>query len=502
MERFVCAAIAAVLLTCLGCGGPAPSNRIIFPDSSIHGRASQLIMDTGSSSSVLFAGRAKALGLKFDDITESTAITIADQTFNAPLPVFRFAWYFRPFLTSRVFSADGLIGWPEVRRNILMFDGQNRTVRALGALPPETAQWTKLRVIPNDWLLLEIPLDDGKTGTMEVDTGSPFGIEMVPDDWKKWRAANMHSSTSSHLGGVLSFGFYRVHAAWADEYKFGPVTLTNVAVENMPASQGDFILRQAPKAKKVWSIGLYALTRMDLIVDGKNGWAYVRPKPTPAPPYPGLKRPGDARPSGDLPAAAANWSVTRDVRVSGDNLVLLSGNIKSARRQFKEALADYNYAIELNPENADAYSRRGVVEQIDGDFRAAISDYEKVIALKPEGSDWERLYRSTLLARASLPPEDFSKSLAACKEGWTRTVGMFLSGKIDEKALKEAAKKSDGEPVEEQKGLSLFYIAMTHLSKGDISTAAELLKKYRVMASHDDDEYQFCLAELARLKVK
>ena len=149
--------------------------------------------------------------------------------------------------------------------------------------------------------------------------------------------------------------------------------------------------------------------------------------------------------------------------------------------------------------NADAFSRRGVAREVLGDFSGALFDYDKVIELKPADSDWERLYRQTLLWRLGRPPEDFSKTLAGCKAGWTKTIARFLAGQLDETAFFAAAKKSDGETVSEQKALAFYYIGMMRLSKGDTAGARDWFQKCLAAGVKGDDEYQFTVAELARL---
>ena len=49
---------------------------------------------------------------------------------------------------------------------------------------------------------------------------------------------------------------------------------------------------------------------------------------------------------------------------------------------FDRAIEDYNKAIELNPELAEAYNNRGVAYCIKGDYDRAIVDYNTAIALK------------------------------------------------------------------------------------------------------------------------
>ncbi|TRU85433.1 MAG: tetratricopeptide repeat protein, partial [Microcystis novacekii Mn_MB_F_20050700_S1D] len=48
------------------------------------------------------------------------------------------------------------------------------------------------------------------------------------------------------------------------------------------------------------------------------------------------------------------------------------------------AVADYNQAIKLNPDDANAYYNRGVAKYNLGDNQGAIADYNQAIKLKPD----------------------------------------------------------------------------------------------------------------------
>jgi tetratricopeptide (TPR) repeat protein len=388
---------------------------------------------------------------------------------------------------------DGVVGWPEIRDNILVFDSAKRTIRRVEQLPPETSGWLKLKVVPDDYLLLELPLPDGETGTLGLDTleGGSTAVLMSEAPWKEWKAAHSHPSR-------------------AEEIKLGPLTLTDVKVKEMSAREANDLLDETPAVKSVWMLGLSALMRLDLVVDAKNGWAYLNPKPP-------LNKT-------NAPPEAGEWKVADNVRVSNDNFFVYSGTYKWYIHDYTGAEADYNHALELNPRNADAYSGCGTIRQVLGDFTNAVSNYDKVIALRPNNSAWERLYRQTLLWRLGRPPQEEEAKPAVVeikspepaialepvvvqgarprtKERWVKTLALFQRGDLDEKELLAAAKRHDGsESVSSQKAEAYYYIGMMRLSKGDQAGAREWLKKCRSAGMKDSSEYYFAVAELARME--
>jgi len=205
-----------------------------------------------------------------------------------------------------------------------------------------------------------------------------------------------------------------------------------------------------------------------------------------------------------------------------ENFFIYSGEYKWSTNDFTGALADFNRALALNPRNADAFSDRGAIREIQGNFSEAVSDYDKVVELRPDYSDWERLYRESLGWRLNQLSEEDAKTVAARKEApapaavlkpvvvygvqpgwkdpWAKTIGQFLVGKLDEKAFLVAA--SNGDDDTQQKALAYYYIGMMHLSKGDKEGARKWFKKCRSAGLKDDNEYYFAVAELARLAPK
>ena len=61
----------------------------------------------------------------------------------------------------------------------------------------------------------------------------------------------------------------------------------------------------------------------------------------------------------------------------------------------------------------------------------------------------------------------FAKSVDAWKEGWSKTLGQFVAGQLDETALLAGAEESDKEPATGQKCEACYFAGMMRLLKGD-----------------------------------
>jgi tetratricopeptide (TPR) repeat protein len=60
------------------------------------------------------------------------------------------------------------------------------------------------------------------------------------------------------------------------------------------------------------------------------------------------------------------------------------GNAKAELEEYEAAIEDYTEAIELDPQNVDAYFNRGVTRADLGRYEAAIEDYSRAIDADPE----------------------------------------------------------------------------------------------------------------------
>ena len=512
----------------------------------INGRPARMIFVSSLRLSLVLEEGANRLGLKGGPFSALTQVKSGGQEFSAPILVFpdplkNVPWTLRqlvkishPFIYHQfkglydqvTKTMEGVVGWPDVRNNILVFDSDQRVIRRVEQLPPETADWLKWRVLPTRFLLLEVPLAGGKRGVLYIDTADNRSIMLAPAQWKEWTKAHPAVKMASRKVWGLPLTVSTEHEALADKVELGPLTVTDVAIEDMDGDDAGQLRGDVPAdIATVWSLGTGALSRIDLIVDGSNGWAYVHPKTplTAAPPLLTKKAVKNRNKKGAAVRSAENWKVADNVQLEADNFFMREGEYKWGAEDFKGALADFNRALEFNPRNHDAWFSRGAVEEYQGDFTRAISNYDKAIELQPDFSPWERLYRQTLLWRVLEPPPVKTKLAAKPVEtsdaattltpvevigvppegvpgvdyGWPKTLGQFLVGRIDEKALLEAAKKS-GDP-DENKSLAYYYIGMRRLSHGDQAGARAWLQKCKDAGQKGNAEYYFAVSELKRL---
>lgn len=57
---------------------------------------------------------------------------------------------------------------------------------------------------------------------------------------------------------------------------------------------------------------------------------------------------------------------------------------RQAKGDLDGAIADYNRAIQLNPQDADTYVNRGIAYEKKGEMKKAAADYGRVLELQPD----------------------------------------------------------------------------------------------------------------------
>jgi hypothetical protein len=317
----------------------------IWSDVKINGQPVRFIFDTGAGGLILTRDAADRLGLKIINAphayqpppglvdigwTEKCRVTLWNKTTKTRLLVGDIPKGVHP-------DFDGAVGWPSVNKRIFSIDAATQSVKFLDRVPAEAAAWIKLRVQANsDVLNLEIPMPDGKTASISLDTGSTWGIALNPRERREWELAhtNQPATMSAYYSG--SAGIVVAEETWVHKIALGPLELTEVPVQMTHSPEST-----KPVSSSLWpggslaTLGLAAMNQLDIIIDGKHGVAYLRPKRTPPLPYAHNRLGADfvplELPSDECVAWVADGSPAYEAGIRNDDVLLKIGELDVTR---------------------------------------------------------------------------------------------------------------------------------------------------------------------------
>ncbi len=168
---------------------------------------------------------------------------------------------------------DGLVGWWGMRGNTMNIDAASHKIIFLEKVPEGVAQWSRFGIMTNsDTLKLEFSLGGTTNGILYVDTGADMGIALSHQMWQTWKAAHPHQPMTLNSYYTLAEGLVATEEAWADRFRFGSLELTDVPITE------EMEIAQPTNGYFQGTLGMAALKRLDCIIDGEHGLAYLRPK--------------------------------------------------------------------------------------------------------------------------------------------------------------------------------------------------------------------------------
>jgi hypothetical protein len=255
----------------------------------INGHRVRLGFDTGASDPMLFRSAAQRLKLK---ITEPPSdfkpppgqvaagfTETCDIAFGALQTRGRFRVVDFPAELST--QAEGVLSWSLFRDKILSIDALTQRVQIGDDLRDNVVGWRKFKLRTDTRILgFTVSNEDARHNSVYLDTGSEGGAALHPSLWKDWAAKHTNQPTTLTATFSPAVGMTVHKESWASEISIGSLVLKDVAVSSEDEAH---TLNVMPEHAA--TLGLFALRRMDLVVDGKNGVVYAHPRAEPAPPY-------------------------------------------------------------------------------------------------------------------------------------------------------------------------------------------------------------------------
>ena len=277
-----------MLVACIEVSAGRADERL-WLEARVNSRPVRLIFDTGADRVILFPEGARRLGLQVTEstppprpgsgeaavgITEPCDLTFAGATVRTGLNVLQMPDYLH-------MQADGAVGWGALRRNIVRIDASSLAVTFLSEVPNEARSWLKFGIRTNSgFLFLKVHEGGSSNAVVLVDTGFSGGVALAPPNWREWRAAHPRQPATFDSYFMPGAGLVVTEELLARQLELGSLPLTDVPVTE--ANPAEVALGGEEYQA---SLGLTALKRLDLIVDGEHGIAYLRSKNTPAADY-------------------------------------------------------------------------------------------------------------------------------------------------------------------------------------------------------------------------
>jgi len=277
--------ITILMLTAAACiCSPAGAEPRILLDAQINDQPVMLALDTGSEATFIFRHAADRLGLKATPppgdiklqpgevpygVTEQCAIKVGGEVYTTRLRVVALAPYIK-------LDVDGVIGWPTIRNHVLEIRPEDRKLKLSNELSKEvsekTSNWKSYDIDTEMTLLaFKIPHKDDKPGLVYIDTGSPGGIDLTEQRWRQWFAANPARPFTLGANYAPGYGVVVSKEAWAARFQLDRLTILQV-----PVTGNNTLAKSFPSKKCEATFGLYALNRLNIVIDGRKKKVYIR----------------------------------------------------------------------------------------------------------------------------------------------------------------------------------------------------------------------------------
>jgi lipoprotein NlpI len=175
------------------------------------------------------------------------------------------------------------------------------------------------------------------------------------------------------------------------------------------------------------------------------------------------------------------------------------GNTYQGKGDYERAIVEYDIAIKLKPDYAEAYFARGRAHFALAQFAAAVTDFNQSLKLEPTDAYsalWLHLARSNSDASDA---GEFSRSVTNFERGiWPGPLLDLYLGKATVQQVHVASTKGDAAAQKERQCEAAFYIGEYQLLAKNPAAAIPLFREAEQICSYTSDERDAAAVELRR----
>lgn len=237
---------------------------------------------------------------------------------------------------------------------------------------------------------------------------------------------------------------------------------------------------------------------------------------------------------GDYDRAIADHTAALKLNARASNANYRRGTAWSNKGDYERAIADFDVAAKLKPDDPVVFHARGVELAVKGDYALAIADFDRALQLDSKAagvhfargrtrfyaSDFARAASDLETAFAAQPntytalwvflarkrggnndaDDLLERETRRLRGGWPSPLIALYMGRTDIASVNIAADGSDPPQQREMRCEADYYVAQSHIIKGERPRAQALLEGVQRNCPKNLLEYEGALAELRRLK--
>jgi lipoprotein NlpI len=202
---------------------------------------------------------------------------------------------------------------------------------------------------------------------------------------------------------------------------------------------------------------------------------------------------------GEFERAIAEFDTAAQTNANEPVIYHARGIELAIKGDYRRAVADFDKALQLDAKAQGVHFARGRALFYQGEFLRAAADFETALATRP--STYTALWLFLARKRGGNPDSEsmLERETRRLRSGWPAPVVALYMERTDTKSVMASATTPDAVRERELRCEANFYIAQSHVIKGQRADAQKLLQVVQQSCPKNLLEYEGAVAELRRL---